>query len=375
MEMPDDWEQRKSRLCAVFAPKAIRFRFAGPVRRTAEGKLLAQVVAYVPVHLLQARLDKVVGLENWTYSWTPLAVAPDGAVLSAKGSLSLLNLPPKEGLGEQFPLSEPGETAVSEALRTCSLMWGVGRYLKGLDLWEEVSSPDPRTWMLTEAAVTRLQARLPRPPDSAPAAAVPASAPAEAKSAAFGGAAHPLPAGSSAPAVEDVPTVTKPSASETTNSVAIGEQGGGAAGGALPRVRALFAGHQETAATAGGPLADMGLPDKAPGPKEIPAVSAKQPSSQPEGDQAGAQAIASDSRDRARLAESPTPPYGGPPVQPEPLTGRITAEQWQIYVDLQHQVHPEESGPDPQLKDLLSATAAAKMIAALRKQLLEQEDS
>ncbi len=256
MEASCDWEQCKDRLFSLFSPKAIGFRFAGPVRATPEGKFLAQVVAYVPAHVLQAKLNKVLGPENWAFSWSPLAVSPGGVVLSAKGSLSLANFPPKEGLGEAFLFPEPGEDAVAEALRSCALMWGIGQYLKGLDLWVEVSSAALETWALSEADVARLRARLPAPSAPAASAAVTLSVP----KAPDAGAMPPAllsPSGASMPA-----PLESDGAAQPEGAVALSDHGSGSEQSVEPAATELIADDQwETYVTlqkqAGGDEPDL----------------------------------------------------------------------------------------------------------------------
>lgn len=155
-----DWKTIEKQLQKHFEPQEIRFRLQGTPRQR-EGKLMVQAVAYVPAYKVAERLDEAVGAENWTFRSTPLASAK-GKVSTVKGCMSLLGGAPKEEFGEYARL-EPDETPVSEALRRCAFLWGVGRYLAQLEIWVEVPSQDPKSWAISPAELSRFRGMLPQP--------------------------------------------------------------------------------------------------------------------------------------------------------------------------------------------------------------------
>lgn len=157
-----DWKTIEHQLKAPFDPKIIRFRLLqeGPPRQR-EGNRLARVVAYVPAYAVADRLDNVVGAENWGFRSAPLGFVK-GKVSAVKGCLSLFGRAPKEEFAEGIRV-EPDESLVSEALRRCAGLWGVGRYLASLERWIEVTSPDPEAWTIPSAELEHLRAMLPRP--------------------------------------------------------------------------------------------------------------------------------------------------------------------------------------------------------------------
>lgn len=156
----DAWNQIEATLRKPFPPGLVRFRLQGPAQQ-GEGKLRVRVIPVLPIHAVEERLDASVGSQRWTFRCQPVSLVK-GKVSAVKGILSLAGLAPKEALGEMRGL-ESGETPDDEALRRCAAHWGVGRYLTTLELWAEVTSPDPTTWALSPAEVERLRARLPRP--------------------------------------------------------------------------------------------------------------------------------------------------------------------------------------------------------------------
>ncbi len=155
------WQAIEARLKTPFPPQEVHFRLQGTPREV-QGKLHGQVVAYVDARAVMNRLDEVVGPENWSFRWEPIAVV-NGKVTVAKGSLSLYDLPPKEDVGDSGEI-EPNKSAVSDALKRAAVLWGIARYLYEREAaWVEVEPLGPKNWRIPKATVERLRASLPRP--------------------------------------------------------------------------------------------------------------------------------------------------------------------------------------------------------------------
>jgi hypothetical protein len=162
---PLDWEQIRADLKKPFKLEEIRFRLEGLPRKDGE-KLYVRAVPFVAVFAVQARLDEVVGTENWAFRWTPVSLVK-GRVVEVKGALSLYGRASKEEMGRDLKGREPGETAAADALRNCAVLYGVGRYLSEAEMWVEVASPDQNRWVISQTDIERLRAMLPRPEDGA----------------------------------------------------------------------------------------------------------------------------------------------------------------------------------------------------------------
>src|SRR5579885_1377390 len=67
------WQAIEARLKTPFPPQEVHFRLQGTPREV-QGKLHGQVVAYVDARAVMNRLDEVVGPENWSFRWEPIAV-------------------------------------------------------------------------------------------------------------------------------------------------------------------------------------------------------------------------------------------------------------------------------------------------------------
>ncbi len=172
------WQTIAEQLQAPFAPTEVDFRVQGAPTETGR----ARIVAYIDARAVQDRLDAVVGMEGWSFTWTPVAVV-NGVVKVAKGSLSLLGLPPKEDVGDSGDI-EPNKSAVSDALKRCAVMWGIGRYLyERRAVWVQLEK-DGKGWRIPEKVLAQERARLAVPaakaPTARPAAAQPSAPPAAA---------------------------------------------------------------------------------------------------------------------------------------------------------------------------------------------------
>lgn len=145
----DQWEAVKRRLKEPFDPADIDWRPQG--KENKDGKTC--ILAYVDARTVQDKLDEAVGAENWTFKWEPVAVV-NGELKVAKGVLSIYGVP-KEEVGDASNF-EGNKGTISDALKRCAVMWGVGRYLYSL----------PKVWVrledgrIPEATLKTLQERL-----------------------------------------------------------------------------------------------------------------------------------------------------------------------------------------------------------------------
>lgn len=364
--LPDAWEVLGGRLTAPFSPLAVRFRLAGPVRHQ-NGKLFARAVAFVPAFIIEARLDKVLGPEHWTFRWRALAVAPEGTVLTVKGSLSLADRPPKEALGSHDARLGIGESAVTESLRACAALWGIGRYLQGLDLWVPVSTPDQETWGLSDADIACLQSQIPR--SGGGAATSPGSPPP-----ALDGvqdAADVSPSQSFALGVPAPATVVFPSPQDQRAAEASERAGGTIYHAPLLPVRPFL--DEETPPAPSPSLnttSTLHQPfsgDTAPAlvrqetPPYEPAHLAGQP---------GEMAEAAMPARMPPLDDSSTPVQAPAPQPPTPPATPVQEELWERYVDLHTQAfgHP----PDSKVQASLRPSVLQMMIKKLRERIDEK---
>lgn len=153
---PHNWQEIEDCLRKPFKPEEICFRLEGPAQKVGE-KFSVRAIPYVAAHAVQARLDEAVGVQNWTYRWTPVSLLK-GRVVTVKGTLSVCGCL-KEEEGHALKGGAPGETVAAAGLRNCALLFGVGRYLlKQGALPAEVESADPNRWVLSQAEVERLRA-------------------------------------------------------------------------------------------------------------------------------------------------------------------------------------------------------------------------
>ena len=161
--MADDinWQDISERLRKPFNPDDVEFMAKG--KPGPSGK--SQVVAYVDARCVQDRLDAVVGAGAWAFEWQPISIDSKGDVSVAKGTLTIHGVAKSDvGTASNF---EASLGAVSHALKRAAVQWGIGRYLYDLE----------KTWIaldnghISDAALTSLRARLPRPDGTAPARA------------------------------------------------------------------------------------------------------------------------------------------------------------------------------------------------------------
>ena len=142
-------QEQKAALRAPFEPGQVSWRMQG--KPNAQGK--GQVVAYVDARDVMDRLDDVVGVENWSFDWTPI-VTDDKGLLVAKGTLTIFGVS-KSDVGDASTF-EGTKGTISDALKRAAVMFGVARYLYDL----------PQVWVtlengrIPEATLKQLQQRL-----------------------------------------------------------------------------------------------------------------------------------------------------------------------------------------------------------------------
>lgn len=168
-----EWQAISQQLKAPFAPAEVDFRVQG--KATEQGR--GQIVAYIDARAVQDRLDSVVGTEGWSFTWEPVAVV-NGVVKVAKGSLRLLDLPPKEDVGDSGDI-EPNKSAVSDALKRAAVQWGVGRYLyERKAVWVDLEKAS-NGWKIPDSVIAQQRAQLAQPAKAATARPAQAAGPLE----------------------------------------------------------------------------------------------------------------------------------------------------------------------------------------------------
>ena len=148
-----DWRAVGASLCAPFDPEQVEWRIQGKATPGAR----AQIVPYVSARAVAERLDDVVTPGGWAFDWTPLHVDAGGNVQTARGSLAIYGVTKSDvGTGSNF---EASKGCISDTLKRCAVLWGVGRYLYSL----------PAVWVtlddkgrIGEATLAKLQESLRR---------------------------------------------------------------------------------------------------------------------------------------------------------------------------------------------------------------------
>lgn len=149
-----EWRAIGAALSAPFAPEAVEWRIAQGKGKPGER---AQLVAFISARDVAQRLDDVVTPGGWSFDWTPLHVDAAGNVQTARGALTLLGVTKADiGTASNY---EPSKGCVSDCLKRCAVLWGIGRYLYGL----------PAVWItlddkgrIPDAALAKLRAGLQR---------------------------------------------------------------------------------------------------------------------------------------------------------------------------------------------------------------------
>src|SRR5260221_12559938 len=145
------WEAIAQKLRAPFDPADVDWRPQGNPKAGEN----CQVVCYITARAVMDRLDEVVGASNWAFAYEPLVIA-NGQVQIAKGRLTLHGVS-KEDVGEASSF-DPSKGCVSDALKRCAVLWGIGRYLYNV----------PSAWVtmdaqkrIPDAVLATLRAQLP----------------------------------------------------------------------------------------------------------------------------------------------------------------------------------------------------------------------
>lgn len=143
-----DWKAISTALKEPFPFESIGWR---PQGNPSNGQV--QVTAYLDSRDVQDRLDAVVGTENWEFDWSAIVTDAKG-LLVAKGVLSIYGIPKAE-VGDASNW-EPNKGTISDALKRCAVLWGVGRYLYRLpDITVKWTGSKP-----AESEIPRLKALL-----------------------------------------------------------------------------------------------------------------------------------------------------------------------------------------------------------------------
>jgi hypothetical protein len=152
-EVQADWARIGQELASPFAPEQVAWRVQGK----ANAGQRAQVVAYISARDVAERLDNVVGCGSWSFDWQPLHVDAAGEVQTARGVLSIHGVSKADvGTGSNF---EASKGCVSDALKRCAVLWGVGRYLYDIHACWVVVDDKGR---ISEADLAKLRAALAR---------------------------------------------------------------------------------------------------------------------------------------------------------------------------------------------------------------------
>lgn len=158
-----DWSAISAALAAPLPVEDVEFKPG----RGGSGPLI-----YLTARAVQDVLDQVVGAGNWSFIWEPFimealpGIKPDtktpenlGTHLrTVRGTLSLHGVP-KQDVGNASDI-DPDKGAVSDALKRCAVMWGIGRYLYGLKVRDET---EYRTQVLGETPTGRQAQQEARP--------------------------------------------------------------------------------------------------------------------------------------------------------------------------------------------------------------------
>lgn len=147
------WQSIAAELRAPFDPADIDFRPQGQPKP--DKKTL--VVGYIDARAVMDRLDEVVGPGDWSFDYTPLVIEK-GEVQVAKGTLTIHSVG-KSDVGSASN-AEPSKGCVSDTLKRCAVLWGIGRYLYDLPL---LFGDCDQYGKLTKQSLAELRGRLPRP--------------------------------------------------------------------------------------------------------------------------------------------------------------------------------------------------------------------
>lgn len=119
--MEINWQRISSELSAQFEPASVQWLPQGE----REPGTKVQLIAYLDVRYVAARLDRVC--PGWSFDWEPVSINSNGEVTAAKGTLTIAGCS-RSDVGISGTL-EPSKGAVSDALKRCAVLFGVGAYL------------------------------------------------------------------------------------------------------------------------------------------------------------------------------------------------------------------------------------------------------
>lgn len=144
----EQWKEIRRQFLEPFSAEQVEF-----LPRAASGGM-ALGLPYIDARDVQGRLDAVVGPQNWHFAFDVLS--PDGKMV--RGKLTVHGVT-KEDAGEAAQEDEPLKSAVSDTLKRCAVMFGIGRYLYYLPRVWAPFDPQKRRFIeqprLDPAAVTR----------------------------------------------------------------------------------------------------------------------------------------------------------------------------------------------------------------------------
>jgi hypothetical protein len=134
------WATIAATLTAPFPVEDIEFK---------PGKGGSGPLVYLTARAVAARLDEAVGPGGWTFTWEPIIIGvlpqvdPNPKVKEmlgdhlrcVRGSLIIHGVA-KQDVGNASDI-DPDKGAISDALKRCAVLWGIGRYLYGLPVSNE----------------------------------------------------------------------------------------------------------------------------------------------------------------------------------------------------------------------------------------------
>ena len=162
----EEWSELSKKLAAPFKPEQVSWRVQGKANQNGQ----AQALAYIDARDVQDRLDDVVGAENWSFDWEPVAVV-NGELKVAKGTITIHGVS-KSDVGDASTF-EGTKGTVSDCFKRAAVMWGIGRYLYAVESpWVRVQGS-----RIAESEWSRLHALVGGKPAPVPASAEPKKLP------------------------------------------------------------------------------------------------------------------------------------------------------------------------------------------------------
>lgn len=120
-----------------FSDQDVKWRVG---RSSKDGKKAA-LLAYVDARAVQARLDGVMGKENWSVTYVPFG--DTGAVMATVSLRINGEWVSKSDIGSPSNV-EREKGAVSDAFKRASVAWGIGRHLYDLpEVWRPIIAAKP----------------------------------------------------------------------------------------------------------------------------------------------------------------------------------------------------------------------------------------